>query len=60
MLRGSVSSYESEQLPVCICMLGVMYMCVRGHVYVLGVMYRSCICVLGVMYMCARGHAYVC
>jgi hypothetical protein len=37
--------------------LGVMYMCVRGHAYVC---YGSCICVLGVMYMCVRGHVYVC
>ena len=29
----------------CICMLGVMYMCVRGHVHVY-VCYGSCICVL--------------
>ena len=30
---------------LCICVLGVIYMCVRGHVYVC---WGSCICVLGV------------
>jgi hypothetical protein len=39
------------------CVLGVMCMCVRGHVYVCE---GSCICVLGVMYMCVRCHVYVC
>jgi hypothetical protein len=37
--------------------LGVMHLCVRGHVFVcLG----SCICVLEVMYLCVRGHIFVC
>ena len=54
---------ESERS--CICVLGVMYMCVRirvyvcvrGHVYVC---WGSCICVQGIVYMCARGRVYVC
>jgi hypothetical protein len=33
----------------CICVLGVMYLCVRGHVFV-----------LRVMYLCVRGHVFVC
>ena len=55
----------------CICVLGVMCICVRSHVYVcqgscicvrghVYVCQGSCICVLGVMHMCVRGHAYVC
>ena len=45
-------------------MLEVMYMYVRGYVYVC---YRLCICMLGVMYMYVevmymyvRGYVYVC
>ena len=41
----------------CICVLGVMYVCVRSQscICVLGISSeRSCICVLGVMYMCVR------
>ena len=37
------------EIPVPRGELVVMYMCVRGHVYV-----------LGVMYMCVRAHVYVC
>ena len=40
-----------------VCVLGVMYMCDKGHVYVC---YVSGICVLRVMYMCVSGHVYVC
>ena len=52
---SNVPSQESYRS--CICVLGVMYMCVSGHVYVCQ---GSCICVLEVMYMCVRGHVYVC
>ena len=41
----------------CICVLEVMYLCVRGHVFVCQ---RSYICVLEVMYLCVRGHIFVC
>ena len=41
----------------CICVLEVMYLCVRGHVFVCQ---RSCICVLEVVYLCVRGHVFVC
>ena len=41
----------------CICVLEVMYLCVRGHVFVCQ---RSCICVLEVMYLCVRGHVFMC
>ena len=41
----------------CICVLEVMYLCVRGHVFVCQ---RSCMCVLEVMYLCVRGHVFVC
>ena len=55
----------------CICVLEVMYLCVRGHVFVcqrscicvnghVFVCQRSCICVLAVMYLCVRGHVFVC
>ena len=53
----------------CICVLGVMYMCVRGHVHVY-VCYGSCICVLDTRsdWSCicvldtrrVMGHVYVC
>ena len=33
----SIGRQESDWS--CICVLGVTYICVRGHVYVLGVMY---------------------
>jgi hypothetical protein len=45
---------ESERS--CICVLEVMYLCVRGHVFVCQ---RLCICVLEVMYLCVRGHVFV-
>ena len=38
-------------------MLGVMYLCVRGHVFVC---WESCIYVLGVMYLCVGGHVFMC
>ena len=37
--------------------VGVMYLCVGGHVFV---GWGSCICVLGVMYLCVGGHVFVC
>jgi hypothetical protein len=37
--------------------VGVMYLCVRGHVFV---GWGSCICVLGVMYLCVGGLVFVC
>ena len=49
-VQVSVQSQGSERS--CICVLEVMYLCVRGHVFVCQ---RSCICVLGVMYLCVRG-----
>ena len=50
-----VPSQESEQS--CICVLEVMYLCIRGHLFVCQ---RSSICVLEVMYLCVRGHLFVC
>ena len=41
----------------CICVLVVVYLCVRGHVFVCQ---RSCICVLVVMYLCVSGRVFVC
>ena len=49
--------YLQESVRSCICVLGVMYLCVRVHVFVCQ---RSCICVLEVMYLCVRGHVFVC
>ena len=68
-VQVSVQSKGSERS--CICVLEIMYLCVRDHVFVcqrsricvLAVMYlcqRSCICVLEVMYLCVRGHVFVC
>jgi hypothetical protein len=37
----------------CISELVVMYLCVRGHVFVLRVS-------MLVMYLCVRGHVFVC
>ena len=65
----SVPNQDSERS--CICVLEVMYLCVRGHVFVLEVMHlcvrghafvckRSCICVLEVMHLCVRSHVFVC
>ena len=59
---------EVRRLSGHVCVLGVMYMCVRykesdwSCICVLGVMYmcvRGHVCVLGVMYVCVRGHVYV-
>ena len=44
-------------LGSCIYVLGVMYLCVGGHVFVC---WGSCICVLGVMYLCVGGHVFMC
>ena len=49
--------YLQESVRSCICVLGVMYLCVRGHVFVCQ---RSSICVLAVMYLCVSGHVFVC
>ena len=49
-----VQSQENEQS--CICVLEVMYLCIRGHVFVYQ---RSCLCVLEVMYLCIRSHVFV-
>ena len=68
---GSVSSYESEQLPVCICVLGGLYQAMKVssylYVYVLGESVSSyeneqlpvCICVLAGLYQGMKGGRYL-
>ena len=41
----------------CICVLGVLYSCVGGHVFMC---WGACINVLRVMYLCVGGHVFVC